>query len=428
MDLSSISLNRYLNACLSWTFYSILYIINLYLGIQGDYMAWDDIKVEIFTKFLYPGMMLKGDGFDPHGNKVVEKEVPLTSEQIQNIRNHKIEIISYSRPKMRLKKDVDKTMISEPVIENALSLLEDIHGALANNKQYIPAKHVTSVIDDLVADMERNGDAVLNLIDLEDLDDYTYTHSINVAALSIGLGASLGLDVDKQKLLGIAGLLHDIGKSMVPKEILDKPGKLDPEEWQIMQKHPIYGYNLMKSAGEFDIKVLNAVLLHHENYEDGGYPFNKPEMKTNQFSQIISVTDVFDALTSKLSYKDAKPYDEAYGIIMLNSGKKFNPKVSQIFLGEMTKKVSGEPIYPINSYVLLNTGEVAYVVDHRRSEFSLRPIVNIFINPKKEPQFMRLPQQIDLEKDNYRFIVRKVTEDKYVNHFNQRLGLNQPPQ
>ena len=134
---------------------------------------------------------------------------------------------------------------------------------------------------------------------------------------------------------------------------------------------------------------------------------------------------MFDALTSKLSYKEAKPYDEAYGIIMQNSGKKFNPKVTQIFLGEMTKKVSGEPIYPVNSYVLLNTGEVAYVVDHRRSEYSLRPIVNIFINPKKDPQFMRLTQQIDLERDNYRFIVRKVTEDKYVNSFNQRLGLDQ---
>ncbi len=388
-------------------------------------MAYDDLKIEIYTKFIYPGMILKGNGFDSKGDLYIPKDQPITTEMIDHIKKNNIEVITYSRPRLRLKVQAEKTMISEPVIENALSVLEDIYGALSNHKQYIPVKHLDNVVSDLVNDMQNNVEAVLNLIDLDDLDDYTYTHSLNVSSLSIALGAALGLDNEKLKKVGTAGLLHDIGKTLIPKEILNKPDKLDPQEWEIVQKHPVYSYNLLKATNGFDIQVLNAVLLHHENFDKGGYPFNKPEMKNNQFSHIVAVADVFDAMTSRQSYKDAHTYDQAFGVLMQNSGKKFNPRVTQIFLSEMAKKLTGKPIYPVNSYVLLNTGEIGYVVDHRVSPFSLRPIVNIFFNSKRDEPFYRLVQQIDLEKDNERFIVRKMTEEKYITMFNTRLGISQ---
>lgn len=389
-------------------------------------MAYDDIKIEILTKFIYPGMILKGNGLDSQGIIYIPRDTPVTPAMIEKLRQDKVESITYSRPRLKLKVQAEKTMLSEPVIENALSILEEIYGALASQKQYIPARQLGDVISDMVNDMHNNLDAVLNLVDLESLDDYSYTHSLNVASLSISLGSSLGLDHSRLKMLGLAGLLHDIGKSLIPREILNKPGKLDQQEWEIIQKHPVYSYNLLKAAGDFDINVLNAVLLHHENYDKGGYPFNKPEMKNNQFSHIIAVADVFDAMTSQQPYKEARTYDQAFGVLMQNSGRKFSPRITQVFLSEMSRKLSGSPIYPVNCYVLLNTGEIGYVVDHRVSPFSLRPIVNIFFNSKRAEPFYRLVQQIDLEKDNERFVVRKLTEEKYIQAFNQRLGIESP--
>lgn len=387
------------------------------------FMAYDDLKIEVFTNFLYPGMVLKGDGYAEDGTMVIHKDMALTKELIGQLINDGIKKITYVRPRLKLKKNVSSSMISEKKIEKAIAVMDDVEKAIRSKSDKIPAAEIKLVVDGFVEDIRRNADACLNLLDLESFDDYTYTHSLNVSTLSIMLGLTLGLESDNIRALGITGLLHDIGKTLIPHEIIDKATKLTPAEWKIIQNHPVYGYNLLKAEGGlFNTQILNGVLLHHENFHGGGYPFGVNSDKINNFAEIISVVDVFDAITSKRSYKESKSYSEAFTYIMEESGIKFEPKIAQVFLRDLVKKINGEALYPIDSYVLLNTGEIAYIVDYRQSKYTLRPIISIFFNPQKKDRFLRFHQQIDLEQVYNRSIIKKIVDSAYINKFNKVLG------
>lgn len=385
-------------------------------------MAYDDIKVEIYTKFLYPGMILKGDGFDETGKKVIDKNTPIEQEQINRLHLMNVQTITYSRERLKLKKDVSNSALSEVHIEKAINVVSDLEHVLRTKKGDMPLKEVDVVVNDFINDIRDNRDACLNLLDLAELDDYTYTHSVNVSTLCITLGFAMNLEEDKLIHLGTAGLLHDIGKTLIDIDIINKPGKLNDEEWVIMRNHPTYSYQILKAQNEFNSAVLNGVLLHHENYNGKGYPLGITAEKSNVYAQIITVCDVFDAITSKRSYKEGATYSEAFTHIMENSGSKFHPKISQVFLKDLIKKINEEPLYPENSYVLLSTGEIGYVVGHRQSPFSLRPIINIFFNPNRPEKFLKFVQQIDLEQDYNRVVVKRIIDSRYIEKFNAQLG------
>lgn len=381
-------------------------------------MAYDDIKVEVLVKFLSPGMILKGDGYDESGNRVIDKNVPIPAGLIDELKSRGIQTVTYSRTRMKIKKNVSESVISEEHLAQAIDLVSEMETAI-RFKSEIPSKHVGEVIEGFIGDIEKSGEAYLNLVDIADYDEYTYSHSVNVSTLSLTLGYEMGLEPDKLKIVGTAGLLHDIGKTLVPHEIVSKPAPLTPEEFQIMRRHPVYGYNILKGENIYNDKVLNAVLLHHENFKGSGYPLGITGEKTNAFAQIVAVADVFDAVTSKRSYKGPQSYAEAFSYIMEASGEKFHPKIAQTFLKSLVKKINETPLYPENSYVLLSTGEIAYVVGHRQSLYSLRPIVEIFYHPDR--QFLKFPQQIDLEGDYNRHVVKRVTDKKYIAKFNSIL-------
>ncbi len=334
-----------------------------------------------------------------------------------------VQTITYTRERLKLKKNVSNTMIPEAHIDKAINVIGDFENAIRSKRGDVPVKDVDVVVNEFINDIRDNGDACLNLLDLAEFDDYTYTHSINVSTLCLTLGFAMNMEEDKLIHLGTAGLLHDIGKTLIDTDILNKPGKLTDEEWTIMKNHPTYSYQILKAQNEFNASVLKGVLFHHENYNGkGGYPLGITAEKSNTFAQIISVCDVFDAITSKRSYKEPFSYSEAFTHIMENSGTKFHPKIAQTFLKDLVKKINEEPLYPIDSYVLLNTGEIGYVVDHRQSPFSLRPIVNIFFNPNRAEKFLKFIQQIDLEQDYNRVVVKRIVDKRYVEKFNQQLG------
>ncbi len=385
----------------------------------------DLMRVQVYANFLYPGMILKGDGYDEKGNKVIEKDSPLTQELIIDLKERGVKTIQYTRERLKLKKKVSRSMVSDTHLEKAVSLVEDIHGMIKNegSRGQIPEKLIDEVITGFISDIKQNSDAYLNLLDLYQYDDYTYTHSINVATLSMLLGLSLNMEGDKIRILGVAGLLHDIGKIMIPEKIIEKPANLNVEEWKIVRNHPVYSYNIIRGANTFGSLVEKAILCHHENYTGGGYPLGIDHEKQNIYSQIISIADVFDAMTSRRPYKEPIPFHDSFTFFMENSGKKFNPTVAQVFLRDMAKKINEEPIYPVNSFVILNTGEIAYVIGHRLSPYTLRPIVNIFLSPKtKERGFDKLakhPLQIDLEGDYTRYVVKRIMEEHQIDTFNR---------
>ncbi len=385
------------------------------------------IEVEVYTQFLYPGAILTGDGYDENGNKVIDKNVPITLEKIRELASKGIKKIKYTREKPKVKKEVSREIISSENYSKAIEIIDFIQVSLKREGEQvnIPSKELNAIVEGFIKDIKDNSDAYLNLLEFFDEKSLIFSHSVNVATISMLLGFSLKFEDEKIIQLGISALLHDIGKAFIPDEILYKPDKLTEEEWKIVKAHPLKAYNLLKQNQELPQQVDIAILTHHESYIGGGYPLGISHEKLSSFAQIISIADVFDATTSEKPYKKAEPFEIAFNYIMENSGKKFNPNYAQVFLRDMAKKINEEPLYPSGSFVLLNTGEIAEVAGHRFNEFSLRPIINIFLrfdqNSKRHIQ-LKVPIQIDLEKDYSRFIIKRIIDESKVNKFKELLG------
>jgi len=383
-------------------------------------------EIEVFVKFLYPGMILTGDGYSENGEKVIDKNIPLTQEKINELISKGIKVIRYTPEKPPLKKEISSPMISEESINKAFEVIGYLENEIKKEgeKAKISPKEINLVIQNFINDIKTNSNAFLNLLQLFNQDEYLFTHSVNVATISMLLGISLKLDEEKIAQIGISALLHDIGKYKISREIINKQEKLTEEEWNIIKKHPVISFNILKEISEFDNAIKLGILSHHENYSGGGYPLGITHEKIHPFAQIISIADVFDGATSPRPYRMPLSFDEAFNYIMENSGKKFNPAYAQVFLRDMIKRINEEPLYPVGSFVLLNTGEVAEVVGHRLSEFTLRPIVNIFLklNPGGSPLLHRIPIQIDLEKDYNRVIVKRILDSSKIESFKKILG------
>ncbi len=167
------------------------------------------------------------------------------------------------------------------------------------------------------------------LVDLKDLN--TGVHSTRLAEWGMRVGQELGLGEDALLNLEVAALLHDIGKIGIPDSILRKPGKLDPEEYALMKKHPEYGWAVLRHLPGFERAALD-ILHHHESFDGTGYPAGLKDAEIPIVSRIVSVIDAFDAMVSSRPYRKGLPFEEAVRRLILASGTQFDPVVVQCFL------------------------------------------------------------------------------------------------
>ncbi|MCA2999458.1 MAG: HD-GYP domain-containing protein [Rhodocyclaceae bacterium] len=247
-------------------------------------------------------------------------------------------------------------------------------------------KSVETLADDMVNSILRNSSALISLTSLKHRDDYTFMHCVSVGIFMIGLGRQLGLDTAQLRMLGAAGLLHDVGKAYIPLDVLNKPGSLSPLEGEIMRAHPRLGYDALIGAGYTVETVLDAVLHHHERLDGSGYPEAFSGNEISLISRIASVADVYDAVTSQRVYHSAMAPTAALRMIRKRAGIDFDSTVAQALI-----KVVG--IYPIGSLVRLSSGHLA-VVSEQDALNSTKPKVMAFYSLKKDAYITPLP--IDL--------------------------------
>lgn len=232
-------------------------------------------------------------------------------------------------------------------------------------------------VDGFIDSIFRNEAAASALCKLRKYDEYTYTHSINVAVLSIILGKHIGLERNELQLLGLAGIFHDVGKALIPEAILNKPGKLTRREMDIMRTHPHKGHEILSQQKDIPEEVVNAALEHHERYDGKGYPRGLRGEDIHLISRIVGVVDVYDALTSKRAYKDPLPPGKVLGMMYKWRLSDFHPNIVDHFIKSLG-------IYPVGSFVRLTSGEYAVVVDHN-PHAPLRPVVKIVFDYKMRP-------------------------------------------
>lgn len=225
-------------------------------------------------------------------------------------------------------------------------------------------------IENIVDEIFEKKDLMVNMVDMKVFDDYTYYHSVNVAVLSIVMGISIGLERKDLNSLGLAALLHDMGKVFIKKEILNKPGKLTDEEMDEMKQHSVLGYEHIKAGFGISNVVYMGILDHHEKYDGSGYPNSIKGRRISLFGRIIAVADVYDALTSDRPYRKALLPSEAVEFIMGSVETAFDPEIVDVFVRKIAP-------YPVGTCVMLSNGSKGIVVENYE-DYSLRPKIRIF--------------------------------------------------
>ena len=229
---------------------------------------------------------------------------------------------------------------------------------------------ITAQIEDIVSELSRNRDIMVNMTELSCHDNYTYSHSLNVAMLSILLGAGMKLNRSDLVGLGTGALLHDIGKLRISKRILGKNGPLTDEEYAIVKKHSKDGYDYITKRFSISPRHALAILDHHERFDGKGYPNGRSGPDISTYGRICAVADVYDALSSKRPYRDALPVHECVEYIMGGADTQFDPAIVEIFAHRIAP-------YPLGTSVLLSNGWVGLVVANY-SDYSLRPKLRIY--------------------------------------------------
>jgi putative nucleotidyltransferase with HDIG domain len=249
----------------------------------------------------------------------------------------------------------------------------------------IEADAAMPLVEEISNSILRNPGALISLARLKVADDYTYMHSVAVCALMIALARQLGLDEQQTRDAGMAGLLHDLGKAMIPLEILNKPGKLTDAEFNLVKAHPAEGHKLLQ-AGSAVSEVVKDVCLHHHEKVDGlGYPKGLNGDTMSLFAKMGAVCDVYDAITSNRPYKAG--WDPAESIRRMAEWKgHFDPGVFQAFVKSLG-------IYPTGSFVRLESGRLGVVIEQGEKSL-LKPRVKVFFSAKSQAYIK--PEIIDL--------------------------------
>ena len=224
----------------------------------------------------------------------------------------------------------------------------------------------------------RNVDAMVSLTRIKKHDPYTAMHCMNVCTLVTAMAMHNGTEPAMLPMITTAALLHDVGKTRVPLEILNKPGRFESHELQEMRKHATYSGDIMREDGSFSEEQIAIAEQHHEMLDGSGYPQGLSGDAIHYFARLTAVADVYDALTAKRVYKPAMPMYQALLRIHKNKGAEFDEDVVDLFV-----KTLG--LYPVGSLVEINTGEQAVVFEPNPTD-SRRPVVALLTQPNKKPR------------------------------------------
>jgi HD-GYP domain-containing protein (c-di-GMP phosphodiesterase class II) len=203
--------------------------------------------------------------------------------------------------------------------------------------------------------MEDTHNIVKVLNEEKEFDEYTYTHSINVGIYSMLIGRWMKLGQDEIHNLMIAGLLHDVGKTKIPYNVLNKTGKLTDKEFELLKNHPEFGYDILLEQRALSEDICQAVLLHHERIDGSGYPYHIRGDEIGLYAKIVAIADVYDAITTNRVYKSKRTPFEAFKIFMTEEVKNLDPLIVHTFITNISTHYVGMK-------VLLNTGEVGKIV------------------------------------------------------------------
>jgi len=260
---------------------------------------------------------------------------------------------------------------------------------------------ISPMVENITESILRNPGALTSLLRIKSADDYTFLHSVSVCTLLVAFARSRGMDGDTTYQAGLGGLLHDTGKAMVPDHILNKPGRLTEEEFDVIRRHPRDGYDFLLQTPGIGQIPLDITLHHHERRDGSGYPDKQGQEQISELAQMAAIVDVYDAITADRVYHKGMSAAEALRKIYEWSKFHFNPAYVQEFM-----RCVG--IYPVGTMVMLQSGRLGVVAEAHPTNL-LAPKVNVFFSSKNN-SYIR-PETVDLSRP-----VGSGGADKIVSH------------
>ncbi|MGC8964132.1 MAG: HD-GYP domain-containing protein [Brevinematia bacterium] len=371
-------------------------------------------KEEVITvSYLKEGMVLNGPLYDLNGSFLWPAKVPLKKDFIESLINLGIKELSYrpiSFDNTFSKENVENPMISQETQKRMINGFSNIVWDITNGTNPKVDKAKESV-EELAKEIKLGTGKTINLIDLKGHDSYSYVHAVNSSILATFIATKLGFSIDKVYAVGLGALLMDIGKIKIPNSILQKQAPLSQIEIEMIRKHPIIGYQLVKDNNEVDEISKRIILMHHEQYDGKGYPLGVDNSKIDIFSKIASLCDSFDAMITERPYRPPLPIRVALEEILKDIGKKYEPEITIKFSIEISKMYKITSPLSVGTVVLLNTNEVG-VITKLHNEYDILPEVSIVI--KQDGTMFKNPLSVDLMKDPTGRKIYKIIFDPYI--------------
>jgi HD-GYP domain-containing protein (c-di-GMP phosphodiesterase class II) len=302
--------------------------------------ALDEAMIELLFKLGIMSVYV-GEGAPTQDECIPDGVEPVVSEHTQEL--------------------IDNSIVEDPA---KVKLTQDVKNRVQEGIQYLYSntesdtftQTTDSIADELMGAIMSSNAIAVDIDTLKVSDEYTFKHSVDVATMAMVIAKKHGLSAREVREIGIAGLLHDVGKSKIAPEVLNKPGKLTDEEFTTMKQHSLFGYAILKDKKDISEAVKIGVLQHHEKINGKGYPFAVESSKICPYARILAVADIYDALVTERPYKKAFSKRDAVEMLM--------SMTDALDVGALRSFLGSVILYPVNSNVKLSNGETARVVEN----------------------------------------------------------------
>ena len=264
-------------------------------------------------------------------------------------------------------------IIAEETRQSGIQTMKCALDVLRNKRMDLAVTDIQQSARRIVAEIIRNRKAMIHLTEIRTHDDCTFAHSVDVCILAVLVAVEMGYAENRLTELAVGALLHDVGKVRVGQQLLIKPDRLTDEEMVIMRGHPWFGFEILRThKGQLSIPSIHVALQHHEKFDGTGYPRGLAGEAIHEFSRIVSIADVYDAITSDRPYRKALLPHEAYELLQMTGTQHFDPTILPIFLGKIA-------VYPVGATVRLNTGDIG-IVTSVEPGLPTRPVIRLILD------------------------------------------------
>ena len=337
-------------------------LIHLSANIPYD---WRDVMKLTFVSNLKGSEVLAKNILRDDGKVLLKAGTKLTKGFIRKLRNFGIFFVYVQHHPLGTITD-DKKL--NELKEEALKTLPHIFNDLINHDE-INLKNSLLVVGNLVDYIIETGVVNINLYEVKTYDNYTYIHSVDTCIMACFIGMSINLDKEELKELAVAAILHDIGKTKISNHIINKKTPLTDAEFIEIKKHPTYGEEILRASNSLSDCIITSVLQHHERIDGKGYPKGLTGNLIHKFAKIISISDVYTAVSANRSYRDKFTPSDAYELILSGSGTMFDSEIVSNFRRTFA-------IYPLGCCTRLSNGVEGFVVKQNKY-FPDKPVIRV---------------------------------------------------